>query len=105
MKPKTYSFQAKVWKYKGKAGWYFASLPMPLSKKIRLNHGLSEEGWGRLKSSAQVGKTKWNTSIWFDSKAKTYLLPIKSEIRKKEKIEIDTAVKVRLLFVPDKPID
>lgn len=95
-----YSFQAEVWKYKGKAGWYFTNLPKKLSIEIRLNHGFSEEGWGRLKTTAMLGKSKWMTAIWFDSKAETYLLPIKSEIRKKEKIEIDSLVKVHLQFEP-----
>lgn len=71
-------FKAKVWKYQGKAGWYFVNLPTQLSKKIRARNGVSEEGWGRLRTLAQVGKSKWNTSIWFDTKAQGYLLPKKA---------------------------
>ena len=97
-------FKAKVWKYRGPAGWYFVTLPKTLSKKIRSKHGLSEEGWGRLKTSATIGKSQWKTAIWFDTKAQSYLLPLKSLIRKKEKIEVNTQVKVQLLFVSDKNI-
>lgn len=92
------SFTAKVWKYRGHAGWYFVTLPKALSKKIRVKHGLSEEGWGRLKANVTVGKSKWNSAIWFDTKAQGYLLPLKSLIRKKEKIEIGARVKVKLHF-------
>lgn len=95
------SFKAKIWKYKGPAAWYFVTLPKPLSKKIRTNHGLSEEGWGRLKTTAEIGKTKWETAIWYDTKAQAYLLPVKSLIRKKEKIEGDAVLKVNLEFKPD----
>ncbi len=102
MKKAKYTFSAKVWKYQGKAGWYFVTLPKQLSKEIRSNRGLAEEGWGRLKTSAQLGDSKWNTSIWYDTKAKGYLLPIKSEIRKREKVELDTLVSVRLHFEADK---
>ncbi len=91
-----FTFRSKVWKYDGKAGWYFVTLPKPLSKKIRNAHGLSEEGWGRLKASAQVGKTIWKTAIWYDTKAKSYLLPLKSEIRKKEAIAVDTILNIKL---------
>lgn len=97
-----YSFKAKVWKYPGKSGWFFVSLSTALSKKIRLNHGFSEEGWGRLKASAQIGGARWQTSIWYDTKHKGYLLPIKSEIRKKEKIEADSSVNVQLQLEIDR---
>ncbi len=93
-----YSFRAKVWKYKGKAGWYFVTLPKLLSAKIRKNHGISEEGWGRLKTAAQVGKSKWNTAIWFDTKTASYLLPLKLDVRKKEGIKIAASLQVHLQF-------
>ncbi|MDR1181599.1 MAG: DUF1905 domain-containing protein [Bacteroidales bacterium] len=32
--------------------------------------------------------------MWFDTKRKTYLLPIKTAIRKKENIGVDREVKV-----------
>ncbi len=91
-----HSFKVKVWKYKGKAGWYFATLPKTLSKKIRSSHGSSEEGWGRLKTTATIGTSNWKTAIWYDTKSQAYLLPIKATIRKKEKIEEGHTVKVDL---------
>jgi hypothetical protein len=96
-----YKFKSKVWKYKGAAGWYFVSLPKALSKKIRTQHGLSEEGWGRLKTAAQLGTSQWTTAIWFDTKSNCYLLPIKALVRKKEKIEIDSNVNVILQMEPE----
>ncbi len=96
VKTKKYSFQAKVWKHPSKSAWFFVTLPKELSKTIRLDHGFSEEGWGRLKTTSQIGPTKWNTSMWFDTKHGSYLLPIKSEIRKKEKLGTDSLVKVQL---------
>lgn len=91
-----FSFRSKVWKYEGKAGWYFVTLPKQLSKKIRKAHGLSEEGWGRLKASAHIGKTSWKTAIWYDTKAQSYLLPLKSEIRKKEVVVVGTLLNIKL---------
>ena len=92
------AFRAKVWKYEGKAGWYFVTLPKQLSKKIRQAHGLSEEGWGRLKALAHIGKTNWKTAIWYDTKAKSYLLPLKSEVRKKEAIAVGSLLNIKLQF-------
>ena len=96
-----YSFKEKIWKHTGKGGWHFISLPKALSKKIRANHGLSEEGWGRLKATAKIGKSSWSTAIWFDSKKQTYLLPVKAEIRKKENIELEKQVLVNLLLTKE----
>lgn len=87
-----YTFSAKIWY----SEWYFVSLPEDMAKEIRGNFQLSEEGWGRLKVTAKIGNTQWKTAIWFDTKSKTYFLPVKKEVRTKEKIGIDTAVTVTL---------
>lgn len=81
-----YVFTSKVWKYAAPAGWHFVSLPKELAMEIRENLKWQEQGWGRLKAVAKIGNSEWETAIWFDTKMKTYLLPIKSEIRIKEKI-------------------
>jgi len=81
-----YKFNANVWVYSGPGSWYFVSLPLDFSKEIRGNLKSEEEGWGRLKATAKIGTTEWKTAIWFDTKRKTYILPLKLEIRKKEQI-------------------
>jgi hypothetical protein len=95
-KHKKYGFKGKVWKYKGPAGWYFVTLPQRLSKIIRGIHGFSEEGWGRLKATALVGRCKWQTAIWYDTKAINYILPIKASIRKREEISAGSSIRVIL---------
>ena len=45
-----------------------------------------------------IGNSEWKTAIWFDSKKKTYLLPIKAEIRKKEKIIAGKIIGVKLVI-------
>lgn len=86
-----YNFRAKVWRYPSD-GWYFISFPKEMSKEIRENFQWLEEGWGRLKARIKIGNSEWKTSIWFDTKRDTYLLPLKAEIRKNENIEIDKDV-------------
>ncbi|MBW6482950.1 MAG: DUF1905 domain-containing protein [Vicingaceae bacterium] len=81
-----YRFAAKVWKHSAAASWYFVSLPIKQAKEIRFHFQNLEEGWGRLSCNAQIGKTRWNSAIWFDTKHQSYILPLKAEIRKKEQI-------------------
>jgi Domain of unknown function (DUF1905) len=89
-----YRFSSKPWQYEGPAGWYFVSLPLKLSKEIRDTFKSEEAGWGRLPAIARIGNSEWKTAIWFDSKLNAYLLPLKAEIRKKEKISAGTTIQV-----------
>jgi hypothetical protein len=82
-----YEFTTKIWQHEGVGGWHFVSLPQHLAKEIRENLKSEEQGWGRLKATARVGNSQWETALWFDTKHQTYLLPLKAEIRKKEKLE------------------
>lgn len=98
-----YQFKGKVWRFRGKGGWYFISIPKLISKKIRKLEGLSEEGWGRLKTTAQIGNTSWETAVWFDTKIEAYLLPLKLAVRKLEGLEEESSVKVSLRFIKTDP--
>lgn len=89
-----YEFSAKIWQYSGTNGWYFVSLPADMASEIRANLRWQEEGWGRMKAMAKIGQTQWDTAIWFDTKLKTYVLPLKAEIRKKEQLEKNQHIRV-----------
>lgn len=93
-----YSFKGELWKAKGPGGWHFVTLPSAVSTKIRRVHANSEEGWGRLKTRAKIKRSCWETAIWFDRKANSYMLPVKAVIRKKEKLEVGAYLGVRLEF-------
>lgn len=88
-----YEFEAKPWLYQGPNPWCFISLPVELAEEIRSYMKPEEAGWGRLKITAKIGATEWKTAIWFDTKLNTYLLPLKAEVRKKERIQIGEGTK------------
>ena len=85
-----YSFIATFRQHseEGNDGWCFLFMPKELAKEIRSDFRWREEGWGRMKVAVKIGESEWKTSIWFDTKHDTYLLPVKAAIRKKEKIEM-----------------
>lgn len=94
-----YEFSSSVYYYSSSpqmTGWTMVSLPKNLSSAIREAFKSLEEGWGRLKVTAKIGQTEWQTAIWFDTKQDTYLLPFKAVVRKKEKITEESMVTVNI---------
>ncbi len=92
----TYKFQNTLWQHNGVSGWHFVTLPQRLSTEIRELFQKEEQGWGRLPVMALIGDTTWATAIWFDTKNNRYLLPLKSEIRKKKNIQVGDTLFIRL---------
>lgn len=94
-----YEFSSSVYYYSSSpqmTGWTMVSLPKNLSSAIREAFKSLEEGWGRMKVTAKIGKTEWQTAIWFDTKQDTYLLPLKAVVRKKEMITEESMVTVNI---------
>ena len=65
-----------------------------LSQEIRIVNADRKKGWGSIPVVATIGKTQWRTSVFPYNGS--YLLPLKAEVRKKEKIVEDVTVKVTL---------
>lgn len=89
-------FKAKLWEYNGPGPWVFVSLPKNISKEIKKLFAINASSFGSLKVIAVLGGTKWNTSIFPDSKNSIYLLPIKKQVRQKEKVIIGDSVNIEL---------
>ncbi len=87
-----YKLKSKVLVYPGMGGWRFLCLLKKESVEIKKLFGKNTRGWGSIPVLVTINKTKWNTSIFPDKKSETYLLPLKSQIRKKEDIFDDDTV-------------
>lgn len=90
-----------LWEWQGKGAWCFVTLPVEYADVIRTIGVSPKRGFGSLRVECTVGKTIWKTSIFPDSKSKSYLLPIKKDVRKSERIEVgdSLSVKIRILDV------
>lgn len=93
MRP-VYTLKGKLWLYPGKAGWYFFTVNKKTGAEMKKTQKV-RRGWGSIPVHATIGKTTWQTSI-FPDKDGTYLLPIKKEIRKKERLESDQLITVNI---------
>lgn len=88
MKKSTYRIKEKVWLWGYDSGspWHFISVPKKESIQIKKDFGKLSRGWRSLPIEAKIGGTSWKTSIFLDSRTKTYLLPLKLSVRKSEDI-------------------
>lgn len=95
----SFTFTDKCWLWQGKGAWHFITLPKDKSEEIKFFsenvHG-KRCGWGSVRVLAMVGNTSWETSIFPDSKRGAYLLPVKADVRKKEKFTAGDKVTVKL---------
>lgn len=92
-------FQAKVWAQESTGAWHFATLPASLSKRLRtLTTGLRKP-FGSFRVSARSGLTSWETSLFADTKRNAFVLPVKADVRRKEKIKLGDTIEVSITFV------
>lgn len=95
----TYTFNKELWLYHGNGAWYFITLPVEYADEIKQISTAIKRGFGSVKVSATIGKTVWNTSIFPDSNSKSYLLPIKKEIRMKNDLKVGKKAKVIISII------
>lgn len=87
-------FNDKIWYWRGPAPWFFVTVPADASGDIKEISNLVTYGWGVIPVYVQIGRTKWQTSLF--PKDGRYLVPIKASVRKAEKLEEGDSVTVRL---------
>jgi hypothetical protein len=90
-------FKAKLWVYQGKGAWHFVTLPKEAADEIRFHNPLAR-GFMPIACEATIGKTSWKTSVFPDSKSGSYLLAVKADVRKAEKIKSGDAVPVTIVM-------
>ncbi len=91
-----YNSRGKVWIYPGASGWHFISVAKTLSAKIKSQYHDMHLGWGSLPVTMQIGQTIWQTSIFWDNKRSSYLLPLKADVRKKENILASNTISFKI---------
>ncbi len=84
---KKYNVRSKVVPYPGMAAWYFAYLDKKQAAIIKETHGKAKRGFGSIRVAVTLGKTKWQTSIFPDKHSGSYVLPLKSAVRRAEGID------------------
>lgn len=87
-------FSGEIWFWKGPAPWHFVTVPDEESAEIAAVAAYVTYGWGVIPVTAQIGDTSWQTSLF--PKGEQYLVPVKTQVRKAEAIELGDLVTVSL---------
>ena len=63
--------------HNGSGPWHFVTLPIDQADEIDELTMLTVRGFGSVRVVVTIGATTWSTSIFPDTKAGSYVLPIK----------------------------
>ena len=89
--------ESTVQRYSGVGGWHYVTVPKQQSAEIK-NYLLQRRSWGLVSITVTLGHSVWKTSIFPDKQSEGYLLPLKAEIRKKEKISLGDCISFSILL-------
>jgi hypothetical protein len=87
-------FSGEIWFWRGPAPWYFVTVPEQQCREIKAISNAVTYGWGMIPANVRIGKTQWTTSLW--PKDGSYIVPIKTTVRKAEKLEEGDTVTIHL---------
>jgi hypothetical protein len=91
-----YRVTAELWRHPGEAGWHFITLPADVADDVRARTAGAARPFGSLPVRATIGRTTWSTSLFADTRTASYLLPVKAQVRRRERVEDGDAVLVEL---------
>jgi hypothetical protein len=87
-------FSGKIWYWRGPSPWFFVTVPEKQGRDLKAILSLVTYGWGMIPVEAQIGKTKWTTSMF--PKNGSYVVPIKTIVRKAEDLAEGDTVTIQL---------
>ena len=88
------AFSGDIWFWKGPAPWYFVTVPDDECADLAATARLVSYGWGMIPVEAQIGRTRWTTSLF--PKDGRYVVPVKAWVRAAEGLHEGSTVTVRL---------
>ena len=97
----TFEFDSPLWEWDARRTdtWTFVSLPTDIADEVLDLAAPVARGFGSVRVEVTVGRTVWRTSIFPDSKAGTYALPVKKAVRASEHLSTGDQVHVRLRLI------
>lgn len=89
-----FEFSNKIFYWRGPSPFFFVRMPEEQSHDLKAISSLVTYGWGVIPADVQIGNTKWYTALF--PKDGHYLVPVKADIRKAERLEEGDEVSIWL---------
>ncbi len=87
-------FSGEMWFWRGPAPWHFIGVPAEECGDLEAASAFVTYGWGMIPVTAQIGGSGWKTSLF--PKDGRYIVPVKTSVRKAERLEVGDLVTVHL---------
>ncbi|MGO4258098.1 DUF1905 domain-containing protein [Marmoricola sp. RAF53] len=87
-------FSGEIFEWRGPAPHHFVTVPDEDSAALEATAAAVSYGWGMIPVAAEIGGTRWTTSLW--PKDGRYVVPLKAAVRKAEGLEPGDTVAIRL---------
>jgi hypothetical protein len=87
-------FSGELWHWRGPAPFHFVSVPDEECGALEAASSLVSYGWGMIPVRARIGATNFRTALF--PKDGGYVVPVKVDVRRREKLELGETVTVQL---------
>jgi hypothetical protein len=84
----------EIWHWKGPSPFHFVTVPDEECAALEHSSRLVSYGWGMIPVAAQIGATRWTTSLF--PKDGGYVVPLKTLVRRAEGLDVGDRVTIRL---------
>jgi hypothetical protein len=87
-------FSGELWYWRGPAPFHFVTVPDEECGALEAASPLVSYGWGMIPAAVRIGRTDFRTALW--PKDGGYVVPVKTDVRRKEELELGDTVTIRL---------
>jgi hypothetical protein len=87
-------FSGEIWHWRGPSPYHFVTVPDDECGALDSVAAAVSYGWGMIPVAAQIGETRWTTSLF--PKDGSYVVPLKDVVRRAEGLDVGDVVAVRL---------
>ncbi len=87
-------FSGEVWFWRGPSPYHFVTVPDEECAALEAAAPLVSYGWGMIPVTAEIGGTRWTTSLF--PKDGRYIVPLKDVVRRAEGLDVGDDVTVGL---------
>jgi len=89
-----YEVTAEVWRSDGPGDRYFVTLPNEVSERVLAAHGGPHHA-ASVPVSVALGRSIWSTSLYADLNTGSYVIAIKDDVRRRERVRDRQVVSLR----------